>query len=75
MARFDQSGVYSEIFMISAENGDGVERLLSALASSMPFGGALYPPEQSADIPMQLLAAEITREKLMLRLHEELPYH
>ena len=75
MAQFDESGVYSEIFMISAENGDGVERLLSALASSMPSGGALYPPEQSADIPMQLLAAEITREKLMLRLHEELPYH
>ena len=61
--------------MISAENGDGVDQLMSALAASMPEGGPLYPPEQSADIPMQLLAAEITREKLMLRLHEELPYH
>jgi len=75
MAQFGETGVYSQIFMISAENGDGVDQLMSALAASMPEGGPLYPPEQSADIPMQLLAAEITREKLMLRLHEELPYH
>ncbi|MEQ8559695.1 MAG: GTPase Era [Henriciella sp.] len=74
MAEFNESGVYAEIFMISAENGDGVAQLMSAIASAMPEGGPLYPPEQSADIPMQLLAAEITREKLMLRLHEELPY-
>ena len=75
MAQFNEAGVYAQIFMISAENGDGVDQLMSALAASMPEGGPLYPPEQSADIPMQLLAAEITREKLMLRLHEELPYH
>ncbi|MGB3626933.1 MAG: GTPase Era, partial [Henriciella sp.] len=74
MQHFSDSGVYSDIFMISAENGDGVDALLEALAARMPEGGAMYPPDQSADIPMRLLAAEITREKLMLRLHEELPY-
>ena len=40
----------------------------------MPGGPALYPPDQVADLPMRLLAAEVTREKLMLRLHQELPY-
>lgn len=74
MQHFNDSGVYEEIFMISAENGDGVEALLEHLASLMPEGGAMYPPDQSADIPVRLLAAEVTREKLMLRLHEELPY-
>lgn len=74
MQHFSDSGVYSEIFMISAENGDGVDALMEAVAAKMPEGGAMYPPDQSADIPMRLLAAEITREKLMLRLHEELPY-
>ncbi|WP_300379012.1 GTPase Era [Henriciella sp.] len=74
MSEFDALGIYSDVFMISAENGDGVDKLLSELAGRMPEGGALYPPDQSADIPMQLLAAEVTREKLMLRLHEELPY-
>ena len=74
MAQFNASEAYSEIFMISAQNGDGVAALIDALAGTMPEGGPLYPPEQSADIPMQLLATEITREKLMLRLHEELPY-
>ncbi|MEO1476692.1 MAG: GTPase Era [Pseudomonadota bacterium] len=67
-------GVYDEVFMISAVNGDGVELLLDALASRMPEGPPLYPIDQSADVPMRVLAAEITREKLMLRLHQELPY-
>lgn len=75
MAQFNEADVYSDIFMISAEKGDGIQGLLAVMSAAMPEGGALYPPEQSADIPMQLLAAEITREKLMLRLHEELPYH
>lgn len=74
MAEFNEAGVYSDIFMISAEKGDGIAALTEALEARMPEGGPLYPPEQSADIPMRLLAAEITREKLMLRLHEELPY-
>lgn len=74
MANFDATGVYAELFMISAENGDGVARLVDALAGAMPVGPQLYPQDQAADVPMQVLAAEITREKLMLRLHQELPY-
>jgi GTP-binding protein Era len=74
MQAFDAEGIYDEIFMISAERGDEVERLSAAIVMRMPQGEALYPPDQVADLPMRLLAAEVTREKLMLRLHEELPY-
>lgn len=74
MAELSGAGVYEDIFMISALNGDGIVPLLSKLAERMPEGPALYPPEQTADLPMRLLAAEVTREKLMLRLHQELPY-
>ena len=74
MAELSAAGVYEEIFMISALNGDGVAPLLEKLAERMPEGPAMYPPEQTADLPMRLLAAEVTREKLMLRLHQELPY-
>lgn len=66
--------IYSEIFPISAANGDGVTSLADHLASTMPAGPYLYDPEQTADLPMRVLASEVTREKLMLRLHEELPY-
>lgn len=66
--------IYADIFMISALNGEGVETLRAAVSEAMPLGEALYPPDQTADLPMRLLAAEITREKLMLRLHQELPY-
>ncbi len=74
MAELNEAGVYDEMFMLSALNGDGVARLAKTLASRMPEGPAMYPPEQTADLPMRLLAAEVTREKLMLRLHQELPY-
>lgn len=74
MAELNESGVYEEMFMLSALNGDGVKRLSGALRDRMPEGPAMYPPEQTADLPMRLLAAEVTREKLMLRLHQELPY-
>ncbi len=74
MSELDASGVFEEMFMLSALNGDGVQRLVKALAKRMPESPALYPPEQTADLPMRLLAAEVTREKLMLRLHQELPY-
>jgi GTPase len=69
-----ESGAYSEVFMISACNGSGVEDLKRRLAGLMPTGPWLYPEDQAADVPMRLLAAEITREKLYLRLHQELPY-
>jgi len=74
MSELDESGVFEEMFMLSALNGDGVQRLVKALAKRMPDGPAMYPPEQTADLPLRLLAAEVTREKLMLRLHQELPY-
>ena len=68
------TGVYSEVFMISALTGDGVDDLGRRLAEAMPQGAWLYPENQSADVPMRVLAAEITREKVYLRVHEELPY-
>lgn len=74
MAELSEANVYEEMFMLSALNGDGVARLAAALATLMPEGPAMYPPDQTADLPMRLLAAEVTREKLMLRLHQELPY-
>jgi len=69
-----ETGVYSEAFMISALDGNGVEDLRARLAELMPEGPWLYPEDQTADIPARLLAAELTREKLYLRVHEELPY-
>ena len=74
IAKLEETGVYEEIFMISSLNGDGVDTLIAALAAKMPQGVALYPTDQTADVPMRVLAAEITREKLMMRLHQELPY-
>lgn len=65
---------FDETFMISALKGDGVEDLTAYLASQMKPGPWLYPDDQIADAPMRVLAAEITREKLFDRLHEELPY-
>lgn len=65
---------FSETFMISAEKGHGVDTLRHWLASKMPASPWLYPEDQIADLPMRMIAAEITREKLTLRLHQELPY-
>ena len=65
---------YDEVFMISARDGSGVDDLKRRLAELMPEGDWLYPEDQTADLPVRLLAAEITREKLFLRVHEELPY-
>jgi GTP-binding protein Era len=62
-------------FMISALTGDGVADLKCWLAQRMPPGPWLYPAEQMSDAPLRQLAAEITREKLFERLHQELPYH
>ena len=69
-----ETGAYSEVFMISAANGSGVEDLKSRLAELMPQGPWFYPEDQTADVPMRVLAAEVTREKVYLRLHQELPY-
>lgn len=65
---------FAETFMISAEKGFGVDVLRKWLAEQMPEGPFLYPEDQIADLPMRMIAAEMTREKLTLRLHQELPY-
>jgi GTP-binding protein Era len=65
---------FARTFMISAERGHGVDDLRRWLAESLPAGPWLYPEDQLADLPMRMIAAEMTREKLTLRLHEELPY-
>jgi GTPase len=65
---------FERTFMISAEKGYGVDDLRAWLAEQMPEGPWLYPEDQIADLPLRMIAAEITREKLTLRLHEELPY-
>ncbi len=65
---------FSETFMISAEKGHGVQDLRVWLAGEVPEGPFLYPEDQIADLPMRMIAAETTREKLTLRLHQELPY-
>ena len=65
---------FSDIFMVSAETGDGTEELLSFLTETMPTSPWLFPEDQISDMPQRLLAAEITREKIFLLLRQELPY-
>ncbi|KFE34002.1 GTPase Era [Thioclava atlantica] len=73
-ARLNEEFEFTHTFMISAERGYGVADLKAWLAGEMPEGPWLYPEDQIADLPLRMIAAEITREKLTLRLHEELPY-
>jgi len=72
--RLNGAGVFEQVFMVSALKGDGLSDLADWCAVKMPEGPWLYPADQAADIPSRLLAAEITREKIYLRLHDELPY-
>jgi GTPase len=65
---------FDETFMISATSGSGVERLAERFAAAVPKGPWLFPEDQISDLPLRMLAAEITREKLYDRLHAELPY-
>ncbi len=65
---------FAQTFMISVEKGHGVEDLRKWLAAELPEGPWLYPEDQIADLPMRMIAAEMAREKLTLRLHQELPY-
>ena len=65
---------FERTYMISAEKGYGVDDLRARLGQSLPEEPWLYPEDQIADLPMRMIAAEMTREKLTLRLHEELPY-
>src|ERR1700761_1670552 len=65
---------FAATFMVSARSGDGVAALKARFAAHVPLGPWLYPEDQISDAPLRQLAAEITREKLYLRLHQELPY-
>ena len=65
---------FERTFMVSALTGSGCKDLLDYLADALPAGPWYYPEDQISDLPMRQLAAEITREKLYLRLHQELPY-
>jgi GTPase len=73
-ATLNERETFEETFMISALNGDGVLRLRHALAARMKPSPWLYPEDQLSDAPLRLLAAEITREQIYERLHDELPY-
>jgi len=73
-AELSSMGTFSKVFMISALSGDGVEDLMAYLASRMPKGPWMFPEDQLSDSSLRMLAAEITREKLFLNLHQELPY-
>ncbi len=73
-ARFEAQDLFEHTFMISALTGDGVPDLLDHVARAMPEGPWLYPEDQLSDLPLRLMAAETTREKLFRKLHQELPY-
>ena len=73
-AELSDLGKFSKVFMVSALNGDGMQDLIGYLANRMPVGTWLFPEDQLSDLSLRMLAAEITREKLFLNLHQELPY-
>lgn len=70
----DAEGVFTDLYMISALSGDGVEKLLSDLEKKAPEGPWMFGEDQITDMPLRLLAAEITREKIFIQLGDELPY-
>ncbi|MEM9356656.1 MAG: GTPase Era [Pseudomonadota bacterium] len=72
--KLNEAGDYEETLVVSALTGDGVPELLSLLEARMPVGPWHFPEDDISDLPMRLLAAEITREKIYDRLHQELPY-
>jgi len=73
-AQLSGTGLFTDTFMVSATGGSGLDDLVGHLARALPAGPWLYPEGQLSDVSERVLAAEITREKLFLRLHEELPY-
>lgn len=73
-AALNDEADFAETFMISALNGDGVDDLLAYFADAVPPGVWHFPEDQISDLPQRLLAAEVTREKLYLMTHQELPY-
>lgn len=74
VAEADKLAKWEGVFMIAAEKGDGVQDVLEYFAGAVPPGPFHYPPDEITDVPLRQMAAEITREKLFLKLHKELPY-
>jgi GTP-binding protein Era len=72
--RFAQTGLFDAVFMVSALTGDGVSDLRDHLVTSAPLGPWLYPADQVTDVADAVMAAEITRERIYLLCHQELPY-
>ena len=72
--QLNATGAFTDTYMISALTGDGVDGLIPRFAAMLPNGPWLYPEDHLTDMNERLFAAEITREKLFLRLHQELPY-
>lgn len=73
-AKLHELYTFDETFMVSALNGDGCADFMQYLTKSLPEGPYMYPEDQISDLPLRMLAAEVTREKIYLRLHQELPY-
>ena len=74
IAELNALALFAEVFMVSAQTGDGVAQLMDALAAAVPPGPFLYPDDDLTDLPDRLLAAEIVREQIFLQTHEEVPY-
>ncbi len=73
-SRLHELYAFKTTFMVSALKGDGCDDFVSYLSDNLPLGPFMYPEDQISDLPLRVLAAEVTREKLYLRLHQELPY-
>ncbi len=73
-AELDATGIVDTIHYVSALNGQGTEEFISFLADRMPVGPWLFPDDHISDLPLRRMAAEITREKVFLRVHQEIPY-
>ncbi|MFC3124500.1 GTPase Era [Pseudoroseomonas globiformis] len=74
-ASLNEALSFEETFMISAETGDGLDRLMTALAARLPYGPWLFPEDELSDLPERMLAAEIVREQILRQTHEEVPHH
>ncbi len=73
-AELHATGLFTDTYMISAKTGDGTDRLMRDITDRAPEGPWMFTEDQISDMPMRLLAAEITREKIFLQLKDELPY-
>lgn len=74
IAQVNDQARFEQTFPVSAKTGEGVDALVAYLRGAMPIGPWLYPEDQLSDLPLRMIAAELTREKIYERLHQELPY-